>query len=83
MSFVGISTGYELSNDDGSRPEKSNKMYGKVWIYSGILLLIINILLLSKGNNIGGSLLELQCLIISAIYVILEYFLKKNVNKFL
>lgn len=80
MSFSGILTGYEISNDIGSKSIASNKMYGKVWIYSGILLLIINTLLLKKSasSNIGGLLLELQCLIIGTIYVILEFFLKKK-----
>lgn len=86
MLFTGLSDDYKASESNITHTLISlNKKYGAIWIGSGLsMLIIVNVLLLlnkSEINNISGSLLELECMILVAVFITVEYVFKRKFHK--
>lgn len=86
MLFTGLS---DDKTDDFSKYTNTlgfvNRKCSLIWSISGActLLLTMIFIILNKSTvySIGTKLLELQCLIIVAVYITIEYILKRNFYK--
>lgn len=86
MLFSGISQNSTLPTDlDKKMQIDSKKRCGTIWIISGVVMLIcVTVLLLlniSQINSISDSLLEVECIMFTAIFITIEYFWKKKLCK--
>ena len=80
MMFTGFSDGHDVSS---KHMENSiNKKYGAIWIVSGLLLLVFisTVLITNKSEikNLSILLLELEGLILVALFIIVEFFIKRK-----
>lgn len=83
MVFTGFSDGHDVSKISSEHIHNSiNKKYGAIWVISGSLLLIIISLLLitnkSEIKNLSKLILELEGIILVAIFIIVEFFIKRK-----
>lgn len=83
MLFSGISQNNTLPTDlDKKMQIYSKKRCGTIWIISGVVMLIcvttLLLLNISQINSISDSLLEVECIMFTAIFITIEYFWKKK-----
>lgn len=86
MAFAGFSDGKkEDFSKDTNTLALVNRKFSLMWSISGVctLLLTITLLILNKSAvyNISVILLELECLILVAVFVTIEYILKRNLYR--
>ncbi|SFC39095.1 hypothetical protein [Clostridium uliginosum] len=83
MLFSGLSKdNIQTADLDKKIQISSKKRCGIIWLISGAIMLICVIALLllniSQINSISDSLLEFECIIFTAIFITIEYFLKRK-----
>ncbi|ACA53814.1 hypothetical protein FDC45_01595 [Clostridium botulinum] len=86
MFFNGFSDGErEHLCKNTNKLASVNRKCGLIWSISGActLLFTMILLILNKSNiyNTSVTLLEAECLILVAVFVTVEYILKRNFNK--
>ncbi len=81
MMFTGFFDGHDVNNIEHTE-NSTNKKYGAIWVISGLLLLIfISFLFITNKSEIKDLsilLLELEGLILVAIFIIVEFFIKRK-----
>ncbi len=83
MVFTGFSDGHDVSKISSKHIQNSiYKKYGTIWVISGLLLLIIISFLLitnkSEIKDLSILILELEGIILVALFIILEFFIKRK-----
>ena len=82
MFFNGFSNDKKTTiSKDSKILALDNKKSSLIWSISGLCTLIITIIVLILNNSSGIILLEFECLILVAVFVTVEYILKRNFYK--
>ncbi|WP_097027801.1 hypothetical protein [Clostridium peptidivorans] len=86
MVFTGFSDGKrENFSKDTNTFALANRKCSLIWSISGVCTLLLTIILLilykSAVYNISVILLEIECLILVAVFITVEYILKRNFYK--
>lgn len=82
MFISGVSDNYKAYEEKDVRV-LANKKCGVMWICGGLFMLIVTIvaLVLNRTENASIELLEIECMLIVVIFITIECFFRRKINK--